>query len=48
VGETAAYIDGLHWAFGLCAAVAVVMVGLIATLPARVEAVEPEVVSVHV
>jgi DHA2 family lincomycin resistance protein-like MFS transporter len=48
VVETAAYIDGLHWAFGLCAAVAVVMVGLIATLPARVEAVEPEVVSVHV
>lgn len=47
-GETDAYIDGLHWAFGLCAAAAVAMVGLIATLPARVEVDEHDVVSAHV
>jgi len=47
-GETAAYLNGLHWAFGLCAVAAVGMVGLVATLPARIAVEESEVVSVHV
>jgi DHA2 family lincomycin resistance protein-like MFS transporter len=47
-GATAAYLTGLHWAFGLCAAAAVAMVGLVATLPARVEANESETEPVHV
>jgi hypothetical protein len=48
VGETAAYLNGLHWAFGLCAAAAVGMVGLVATLPARIAAEQPEPVAAHV
>ncbi|HSN11398.1 MAG TPA: DHA2 family efflux MFS transporter permease subunit [Propionibacteriaceae bacterium] len=47
-GGTAAYLIGLHWAFGLCAAAAVAMVGLVATLPARIEVDEPEAASAHV
>jgi DHA2 family lincomycin resistance protein-like MFS transporter len=48
VGETAAYLNGLHWAFGLCAAAAVAMVGLVATLPARIPVDESEPVIAHV
>lgn len=47
-GETASYLNGLHWAFGLCAAAAVAMVGLVATLPARIGVAQHEVVSAHV
>jgi MFS transporter, DHA2 family, lincomycin resistance protein len=47
-GELASYLTGLHWAFGLCAAAAVGMVALVATLPARVEVNEPNSVSAHV
>ena len=47
-GETAAYLTGLHWAFGLCAAAGVAMVGLVAMLPARVEVEQHDVVSAHV
>lgn len=36
LGEAAAYLDGLKWAFTLCAALAVGMMALVATLPARV------------
>ncbi len=46
-GETAAYLTGLHWAFGLCAAAGVAMVGLVATLPARIEVEQHDVVSAH-
>jgi len=48
LGETAAYLTGLHWAFGLCAAAAVAMLGLVATLPARVEVSDQEQVATHV
>ena len=47
-GETAAYVNGLHWAFGLCAAAAVAMVGLVATLPARIAVEQAEPVDAHV
>jgi DHA2 family lincomycin resistance protein-like MFS transporter len=47
-GETAAYLNGLHWAFGLCAAAAVAMVGLVATLPARIAVEQSEPVDAHV
>jgi DHA2 family lincomycin resistance protein-like MFS transporter len=47
-GETAAYLNGLHWAFGLCAAAAVAMVGLVVTLPARIAVDESEPVAAHV
>ena len=47
-GETAAYLNGLHWAFGLCAAAAVAMVGLVATLPARIAVEQAEPVDAHV
>ena len=47
MGATAAYLTGLHWAFGLCAAAAVAMVGLVVTLPARVASEQPEPVAAH-
>lgn len=47
-GATAAYLNGLHWAFGLCAAAAVAMVGLVATLPARIAVDQSEPVIAHV
>ncbi len=47
-GGSAAYLAGLHWAFGLCAAVSVAMVALVATLPPRIEVDEQEPVAVHV
>ncbi len=46
--ETAAYLDGLRWAFGLCTVAAVGILGLVATLPARIPAQEHEPVGVHV
>ena len=48
LGATAAYLNGLHWAFGLCAAAAVAMVGLVATLPARIAVEQSEPVAAHV
>jgi DHA2 family lincomycin resistance protein-like MFS transporter len=48
LGATAAYLNGLHWAFGLCAAAAVAMVGLVATLPARIAVEQSEPVVAHV
>ncbi len=48
MGDTAAYLNGLHWAFGLCAVAAVAMVGLVATLPARIAVVQTEPVVAHV
>ena len=47
MGATTAYLAGLHWAFGLCAAAAVAMVGLVVTLPARVAVEQPESVAAH-
>ena len=37
-----------QWAFGLCAAAADAMVGLVVTLPARVAVEQPESVVAHV
>ena len=48
LGESAAYLDGLRWAFGLCTLLAIGMLALVATLPARVATEHVEPVAVHV
>ncbi len=48
LGEPAAYLDGLRLAFGLCAALALGMLALVATLPARVSTDQVEPVAAHV
>lgn len=48
LADAAAYLDGLRWAFGLCTVLAVGILGLVATLPARVSTDQHEPVAVHV
>jgi DHA2 family lincomycin resistance protein-like MFS transporter len=46
--DASAYLDGLRWAFGMCTVLAVGILALVATLPARVSSEELEPVAVHV